>query len=535
MKRLYNIFFTAALILLTASCNEWLNIMPDNRAEVDSVEKINKLLVSAYPETHYILVSEWSSDNVDDFGKDNPNNERILEEIYEWKDVTVTDNEDPKMLWEGCYGAITNANQALQAIKDLGSPAEMDASRGEALLCRAYCHFVLVNIFCKAYNPETADTDLGIPYMDSPETQLNPKYERGTVAEVYQKIYDDLEEGLELINDGNYAIQKYHFNQKAAYTFASRFYLFYGEWEKAIECANFVLGSAPADMLRDYATLKALPKDESVVPLQYNSTAHKNNLLVHTGYSSLGVYIGPYYAGKRHTHGHALMTSEILNRAPWGQSEVSMKDTKAYQMYKLEPYKYTASNLDFVMLPRIPYLFEYTDPVAKTGYHRTNLTVLTADEALLNRAEANILLGNYDKALADINIWTANTLNASNAKTVLTQKIIEDWANGLDYYTSLKPTPKKHLNPLLIDVEEGTTLEAFLHAILYIRRIEFLHMGMRWFDVKRYGIEITRRTLSTTSIDPVSEYDVLTLDDERRAIQIPSDVISAGLTPNPRP
>lgn len=535
MKRLYNIFLTAALILLSASCNEWLNVMPDNRAEVDSAEKINKLLVSAYPETHYILVSEWSSDNVDDFGKDNPNSERILEEIYAWKDVTVTDNEDPKMLWESCYGAITNANQALQAIKDLGTPEELDAARGEALLCRAYCHFVLVNIFCKAYNPATADTDLGIPYMDKSETELNPKYERGTVAQVYKMIYDDLEEGLELVNDSNYTIPKYHFNQKAAYAFASRFYLFYGKWEKAIECANVVLGSSPADMLRDYDALKALPRDESVVPLQYNSTANKNNLLVHTGYSSLGVYIGPYYTGKRHTHGHAIMISEILNLAPWGEDEVSMKSTAAFNMYKLDPYKYTASNLDFVMFPRIPYLFEYTDPVAQTGYHRTNLAVLTADEALLNRAEANIMLGNYDLALADINLWTANTLNASKAKTVLTQKDIEDWANGLEYYTSLKPTPKKRLNPLLIDVEEGSTLEAFIHAMLYIRRIEFLHMGMRWFDIKRYGIEITRRTLSTTSIDPVSEDDVLTIDDERRAIQIPSDVISAGLTPNPRP
>ena len=535
MKRLYNIFLTAALILLSASCNEWLNVMPDNRAEVDSAEKINKLLVSAYPETHYILVSEWSSDNVDDFGKDNPNSERILEEIYAWKDVTVTDNEDPKMLWESCYGAITNANQALQAIKNLGTSEELDAARGEALLCRAYCHFVLVNIFCKAYNPATADTDLGIPYMDKSETELNPKYERGTVAQVYKMIYDDLEEGLELVNDSNYTIPKYHFNQKAAYTFASRFYLFYGKWEKAIECANVVLGSSPADMLRDYDALKALPRDESVVPLQYNSTANKNNLLVHTGYSSLGVYIGPYYTGKRHTHGHAIMISEVLNLAPWGEDEVSMKSTAAFNMYKLDPYKYTASNLDFVMFPRIPYLFEFTDPVAQTGYHRTNLAVLTADEALLNRAEANIMLGNYDLALADINLWTANTLNASKAKTVLTQKDIEDWANGLEYYTSLKPTPKKRLNPLLIDVEEGSTLEAFIHAMLYIRRIEFLHMGMRWFDIKRYGIEITRRTLSTTSIDPVSEDDVLTIDDERRAIQIPSDVISAGLTPNPRP
>ena len=536
MKRLYNIFLAAAVILLSASCNDWLNVMPDNRAEVDSAEKIQKLLVSAYPETHYILCSEWSSDNVDDFGQDNPNSERILEEIYAWKDVTVTDNEDPKTLWESCYGAITNANQALQAIKDLGYPSNTDASRGEALLCRAYNHFVLVNIFCKAYDPLTADTDLGIPYMGAPETELNPKYQRGTVAEVYQKIYEDLEEGLPLIDDSNYAIQKYHFNQKAAYTFASRFYLFYGEWEKAIECANVVLGSAPADLLRDYAALTALPRDEGVVTVQYNSTNNKNNLLVHTGYSALGIYIGPYYTGKRHTHGHALMVSEVLNLAPWGQAEeISMKNTDAYNFYKLQPYKYAAANLDFVMFPRIPYLFEYMDPVAQTGYHRTNLAVITADEALLNRAEANILLGNYEAALADINIWTANTLNASKAKVVLTQKDIEDWANGLEYYTSLKPTPKKHLNPLHIDVEEGSTLEAFLHAILYIRRVEFLHMGMRWFDIKRYGIEITRRTLSTTAVEPINEYDVLTLDDERRAIQIPKDVISAGMTPNPRP
>jgi hypothetical protein len=186
------------------------------------------------------------------------------------------------------------------------------------------------------------------------------------------------------------------------------------------------------------------------------------------------------------------------------------------------------------MFPRINYLFEYTDPVAQIGYRRTNLAVLTTDEALLNRAEAKILLEDYDGALADINLWTNNTLDGK-AKKNLTARDIEDWANGLDYYTSLKPTPKKRLNPLLVDVEEGTKFEAFLHAILYIRRVEFLHMGMRWFDVKRYGIEITRRTLSTTSVEPINEYDVLTVDDERRAIQIPRDVISAGLTPNPRP
>ena len=54
------------------SCNEWLDVMPDNRAEVDTEEKVEKLLVSAYPENPYIVMAELSSDNVDDFGEDSP-------------------------------------------------------------------------------------------------------------------------------------------------------------------------------------------------------------------------------------------------------------------------------------------------------------------------------------------------------------------------------------------------------------------------------------------------------------------------------
>jgi hypothetical protein len=58
-------------------------------------------------------------------------------------------------------------------------------------------------------------------------------------------------------------------------------------------------------------------------------------------------------------------------------------------------------------------------------------------------------------------------------------------------------------------------------------------MGMRWFDVKRYGIEITRRKLGTT-LEVLETYDRLGKDDPRRALQLPKDVITAGLTPNPR-
>jgi hypothetical protein len=60
-----------------------------------------------------------------------------------------------------------------------------------------------------------------------------------------------------------------------------------------------------------------------------------------------------------------------------------------------------------------------------------------------------------------------------------------------------------------------------------LRRIETIHEGLRFQDIKRYGIEISHNREGL-------ENDVLTLDDPRRAIQLPQDVISAGLEANPR-
>jgi hypothetical protein len=71
-----------------------------------------------------------------------------------------------------------------------------------------------------------------------------------------------------------------------------------------------------------------------------------------------------------------------------------------------------------------------------------------------------------------------------------------------------------------------------LHCLLHIRRIETIHDGLRWFDVKRYNIVIYRRYLDEN--DNVEVLDTLTIDDERRAIQIPASSLSAGMTPNPR-
>jgi tetratricopeptide (TPR) repeat protein len=513
--------------------------MPDNRAEVDTAEKVRKLLVSAYPENSFTYYGELASDNVDDMGSSVTYHHRIWEQMYKWEEVTETSNEDPQRIWEASYGAITNANQALSSLEEIGAnTSELRALRGEALLCRAYNHFVLVNMFCKGYNPKTAESDLGIPYMEKAETELNPKYERGTVANVYKNIAKDLEEGLPLVNDAIYTIPKYHFNEKAAYTFASRFYLFSGEWDKAIECATKALGSSPRELLRDYDALAALPRDEDwTQAIAYTSTDVKANFLLTTAYSGMGAfYSGKIYGDTevRIATSNMLAQTEVFNLAPWGAYAASNDNYTYARMYKVRPYTYKGDNFDKTHMPKVPMLFEYTDPVAGIGYFRSNFAVLTAEEALLNRAEAYIMKEQYDLALADLNLWTANILNPSycTAGVTLTLESIKNWANSMNYYTSEVPTPKKHINHLLATITEGSDQEAMLQCAVYMRRIELLQTGLRWWDIKRLGIEIYRRTLKDLSVASVD--DCLTLDDERRALQLPKDVITSGLTANPR-
>ena len=80
------------------------------------------------------------------------------------------------------------------------------------------------------------------------------------------------------------------------------------------------------------------------------------------------------------------------------------------------------------------------------------------------------------------------------------------------------PSDKYHLT---------NEIEPYLQCVQHFRRIQTAHLGQRWFDIKRYGFTVTHK---------MGKDDVYTLEvlDPRYAIQIPAEVIGAGLEPNPR-
>lgn len=517
----------AAMMALMAivSCEKFLDHLPDNRAEVDTEMEIQKILVSAYPSTAYILLSEFMSDNVDDYGSTNPYYDRFVYQVFNWQDVTESDNESPERLWTAHYSAIAHANQALRAIEQIGGATteNLKMAKGEALLCRAYNHFMLVNIFCMHYNTATSQTDLGIPYVEEPEENLVVKYPRGTVAEVYEKIARDLEEGLPLVGDTYYTVPKYHFNEKAAYAFATRFYLYYEKWEEAVKCADKCLGSAPEGMLRDWAHQATMTQEIGAITEHYIDATLNSNLLLMTAYSKVGLAFNNYYMYSRYSHGAYLASHETC------LAENVFGGTPSNDYY-MTPKVYAGTNIDRVIFWKLPYLFEYTDPVAGIGYYRTVYPALTSDECLLNRAEALIMLERNDEAVRDLNMWMHNIYKTD---TDLTALKIRRFYNSINYSTWDKSTVKKHLNPAFPIDKESSYQEALIQCVLGFRRIETLLQGLRWFDVKRYGIEIERRVMNADG-EPDHTTGKLLKDDPRRAVQIPRKAIDAGMEANPR-
>ena len=59
--------------------------------------------------------------------------------------------------------------------------------------------FLLVNVYGKQYDARTAGTDLGVPLML--EGDINKQEARATVAQVYERIFEDLNEALTLLTE----------------------------------------------------------------------------------------------------------------------------------------------------------------------------------------------------------------------------------------------------------------------------------------------------------------------------------------------
>ncbi|MEC4114200.1 RagB/SusD family nutrient uptake outer membrane protein [Myroides pelagicus] len=492
MKRVKIIVASLLIGLSAVSCDNFLSELPDNRAQLDSKEKISDLLVSAYPIYGYAGFTEIMSDNADDCGDKSMTRDYNLSE-YKWELEERTSQDSPSAYWDGCYEAIASANDALEAIEKLGGGPELSHLKGEALVARAYAHFMLVQIWSKAYNPATADSDVGIPYVDKPERVLIQHYDRGTVADVYAKIEKDLEEGLPLLKD-SYKQPKFHFNRTAGHAFASNFYLVKGDWAKVLEHSDY-LASNPKMHIRDYVAFNQ--NGLMAMFTAYSRPTVNTNLLLVTAVSN-------HY---RNNYASRFWVTPKVNNL--------LQSKNPYGKRWLYPSGSFNGQTTYVY-PKLGEYFRLDDPSAGTGLPHVNYVLLSNDENFLNRIEALAMSGRTEEAFAALRTFTeARTRGfaASDASKFT-----------MNYLKSNYTADAAKLAPYYDLTEDQAILVA---AVLAARQREFVHEGKRWFDVKRHNIEVVHKLRDEADM-------ILTKDDLRRQLPLPLHVVSAGIPDNPR-
>lgn len=472
-----------SICLFAWSCDDYLDTAPDERQEVKTLKNVDELVANSYSAGSYMFI-EWMSDNAVALQRNDQ--EEWLTENFLWKPVVSNENQDtPTYFWSNTYTAIAHANQALDAIDKVPNTDDTykKAIKGEALVARAYNHFLLASIYCQTYDPTTASGNLGIPYITSPETDLLVKYERGTLEETFSKIEKDLIDGMALVSDDFYpGSGKYHFNKAATYAFASRFYLFKKDYENCIKYSNMVLGDGVVSpsFVRDYEKVYEGTSGMQLAD-QFTDPKSITNLLLVRKESYAVAY--SFYGYRSDDAVMNEVYSNIWRTSDHRDSRWGYRDDKRPPKYAMR-WKYTTSDTG------LPY---YIHPELRT------------EEVILNRMEAYAMTNvegsteNLDKALADLNVMIAKCYNGS-----------------------------PQLTPAIItQVLEAYNTETLMYFILTERRKELFREGFRWFDIKRFNMTIDHVSLSGEKL-------TLKENDPRKAVQIPQGAIDKGIEANPR-
>ncbi len=383
--------------------------------------------------------------------------------------------------WKKYYEKIKGCNVIIGQLANVsGSEKDKNALLGQSLCLRGYYYMKLVLLYGQAYtgagvNPEVS---LGVPLILAMEvTDQFPS--RNTLKQVYDQIEDDLTKAADLL-EANYTSETaFRVGHIAAKALLTRFYLYRGEFEKLIQCANEVISEGPAlTNLSSLGTAYTVfdPAGSPEVLWVYGSSLSRN-----------GIYF---------TSTYSIATGPI----PFTVSNDLVGMYDAANDLRYSSYFYYEKNKTTGVMSAIR--------GNKIGQNISNYGErgIRMGEVYMNRAEAATRLfkekGNAEYktlALSDL-----NTLRRARYKT--------------GTYTD-------------INISDPNELISFC---LEERQRELcLEEGLRWYDIKRLGLSVSHRYVNQEGA--VSDH-VLEAGSKLYALPIPYDAINRNykLVQNPR-
>ena len=225
-----NTVLKEAMILLLANCNRFLDEKSDSTLATAETLADNQALLDDYA----TLASNSTSGEIaaeDVFVTDadfNTMYDEAMKRLYTWQPsyVSLPTGSD----WENCFGRIKIYNTVLFNLDhyQIGNSENVE---GQALLLRGAAYLEATQIWCLAYDKNTAETKLGLPLRLDPD--MNIPSVRSTLQETYSQILADLHRAVILLPVNQLAVSRP--SKTTALAYLSRVYLYMGDYTNALK------------------------------------------------------------------------------------------------------------------------------------------------------------------------------------------------------------------------------------------------------------------------------------------------------------
>lgn len=441
MNHIYKCCLLAAVASLFASCENFLSELPTKGTNqpITSLDQLNGLLEGLSAETimrENNITSSYSTDDgeipVSTYDA-YPTKFSTVPMYYYTFNINDIPNEAADNLWTGQFSLIYRANLIMEYVDKVSGDQTLKARiKAEAHFLRAYSYWVLANYYCLPYATANLQ-EQGLPQKLS--TNVEEDYTQMTIQQTYELIDADIAEALKV--DTENSEHSWRADRATVNAFLSRYYMFRGEYDKAITAADYALDHKGTTQLKNYNTLVAGTPAYYTSPLDTIYYCETNN------YSAAQMVNWPehFYIRLAYTGNQFNIPSTALLNLYDQENDMRFK-------WSMHPKGNRRFSVPDIQIWR--YSFFSDGRYAWSGP--------TIQEVMLNKAECMLR-----KATPDI----------TGALTIVNE--LRD--------NRIKPgAPGIHLT--------AATKDEALTKVLQERRRE-LPFGFRWWDIRRFAVNET--------------------------------------------
>lgn len=260
----------AALVLV--ACDDFLDITPTGKVIAKTGDEYRALLTYEYkyfPKDRY-MTTVRTDEVIMDKSKSSSTDLDAYLDLWRWKD----DNPSPTTTyfsWRTYYHSIYIANYIIEHQEEITDATADEISQlvGEAYMMRAYCHFLLVNLYAEPFTHCNPAVTRGVPMQLQADVNAMPG--SSSVEAIYQQVLADLAQAEQDLKVDKWEEGKnYRFNKSSVQALRARTYLYMGRWQDALDAADAVI--AAHGELEDLNSSAVLPNSfksvENIVALE---------------------------------------------------------------------------------------------------------------------------------------------------------------------------------------------------------------------------------------------------------------------------